>query len=245
MISDNNIHDELRDLNSNLPPKNEGPYGVPEGYFDNLAASVMAKIRGERELAALEEIASLSPLLAGISRQMPYEVPADYFQSTLQDLPVLVREEEESLVLSFIDKSMPYEVPRGYFFNLPDEILSRINQPAGASVIPITRRRWMRLAVAAAVTGVMALSGIFYLSKGKSDVPVTSPEWVARNIKNVSPSALDEFINTADVNIASRQTAQSKPAKSDVRKMLQDVSDKELDAFLSQVPTDESLDAVN
>jgi hypothetical protein len=245
MISDNNIHDELRDLNSNLPPKNEGPYGVPEGYFDNLAASVMARIKGEKELSAAEEIGSLSPLLASISRQMPYEVPADYFHSTLQDLPVLVREEEESLVLSFIDKSMPYEVPQGYFFNLPDEILSRINQPAGAKVIPIIRRRWMRLAVAAAVTGIMALSGILYFSKGKSNVPVTSPGWVAKSVQNVSPTALDEFIKTADVTTASRQTAQHKPAKTEVRKMLQDVSDKELDAFLSQVPTDEDFESVN
>lgn len=50
----------------------------PQGYFNRLGADIMGRINGEQEDAAAET-ARLSPLLAGISRQMPYPLPAGYF----------------------------------------------------------------------------------------------------------------------------------------------------------------------
>jgi hypothetical protein len=54
------------------------PYGIPEGYFEHFSEDLLAKIKNG-ELSADLELSALSPLLAGIKREMPYEVPAAYF----------------------------------------------------------------------------------------------------------------------------------------------------------------------
>lgn len=52
----------------------------PQDYFNRLGADIMGRINGEQEDSATET-ARLSPLLAGISRQMPYPLPAGYFDT--------------------------------------------------------------------------------------------------------------------------------------------------------------------
>jgi hypothetical protein len=236
MQSRNNIQNELNDLNSELPlDSNPHPYSVPEGYFEGLADSILAKVKGKQSVS--EEIAELSPLLASISRSMPYSVPDNYFQQNIENPPTVT--DEESLILSFISKDMPYEVPVGYFANFPEAVLEKVTQQK-ARVIPIVRRKWMRMAAAAVLTGFIAMSGYLYFGS-KSDVSVNNPEWVAAKIKNVSNKDLQEFINTTDEDVIHNATAQNKPAKTEIKSMLQDVSDKELNAFLDQVPTDDEL----
>src|SRR4051812_45865246 len=179
------IQDELNDLNSSLPAdSNAFIYSVPEGYFDNLASAVLAKIKGEHPVTASEEISELSPLLAGLSRVMPYSIPDNYFQ----DLSAITDEKEESAVLPYIGKTMPYEVPSGYFDNLSDEVLGKL-KPSTAKVIPMYRKKWMKMAVAAAIVGIIAISGFFYFNK-KDNISVNNPQWVAKNIKNVSSTAI-------------------------------------------------------
>jgi hypothetical protein len=236
MNSQNNIHDELKGLNSDLPSSTDKtPYSVPEGYFDGLAGSILAKVKGQ-EPSATEEIASLSPLLAGISRSMPYAVPYQYFKKSLEDLPVLMGKDPQSAILSLVERVTPYTVPVGYFANLPEQILERVAQPQ-AKVIPISRKektgtRWM---VAAVTAGMILLSGYIYFTH-KPD----AGKALAQQVKNVSTRALDEFIKTTEITIGSNETAQATTAGNmEVKKLLSDVSDKELDAFLNQVSTDD------
>src|SRR5206468_8946549 len=109
----------------------------------------------------------LSPLLAGIPREMPYSVPAGYFSRTLEDLPALTGEEHASSILASIRKTMPYEVPSGYFEQLPGKILALLSRQQ-ARVVPILSRKWMRMAVAAMVGGIICISGYtYFLSQGK------------------------------------------------------------------------------
>lgn len=66
------------------------PYTAPQGYFDGLAASVMAKIntnKVQHGSEAAAELQELSPLLAGIGKQMPYQVPVGYFQQLSVTIP--------------------------------------------------------------------------------------------------------------------------------------------------------------
>jgi hypothetical protein len=55
------------------------PQDIPAGYFDTLSESILYKVKAQPEQTATEELASLSPLLAGISKQNVYEVPVGYF----------------------------------------------------------------------------------------------------------------------------------------------------------------------
>ena len=63
------------------------PYDIPTGYFEDFADIIMYRIRfdaagfGETEgISAPEEIAEISPLLAGLKNKNPYQVPAGYFE---------------------------------------------------------------------------------------------------------------------------------------------------------------------
>jgi hypothetical protein len=240
------ISDELKAENSQFPADANGmPYGVPQAYFEGLAAAILDRIKAE-SLSASDELASLSPLLSGLSKKPPYSVPDQYFEANIASLPVLAREEEEDLAPAFGRLTLPFEAPLGYFESFPSQMLAKVARPA-AKVIPISRRTWMRpvmrLAVAAMVAGIITVSGIFYYRRSDSGLAVTNPQWVSSQLKNVSDKDLEEFVKTTAPVTASLNT---KPAKSpEVKKLLQDVSDNELDAFLSQVPAEDEGIAIN
>ena len=167
----------------------------------------------------------------------PYSVSDDFFQSNIDNLGAFTSENGESLILSFIEKEMPYQVPTGYFANLPEQILEKVSD-RGGKVIPMVRRKWMRLAVAAAVTGIVAISGIFYFNNRRSNSVASNDPSVI--VKKATTQELNNFLKTTtivDVNDISRTTATA--PKTERKKLFNDVSDKELKAFLNQVPTDD------
>ena len=232
MNSKKHIQDELNELNSKLPANEQDPvYSVPEGYFEGLADSVMAKIKGEASQSPSDEIRQLSPLLAGLSRVLPYSVPEHYFDDNINALPAFTSD-QESLVLSFIEKDMPYEVPMGYFANFPETVLEKLN--TGATVIPIRRKRWMHMAAAAVVAGIIMFSGLAYF---RSSSPVKDP--VAVEIKKASTEELNAFVKTTDLSLDENSTAQN---NTEVKHLLKDISDKELEAFLEQIPSENGDD---
>ncbi len=102
MNSQKNIQDELRSLESNLPFNNNTTYSVPEGYFEGLAASVLAKVKGS-DASVQAELGELSPLLAGIPKVTPYSVPFFYFEENTQLIPDFSQEPQLS-VLNAISK---------------------------------------------------------------------------------------------------------------------------------------------
>ena len=74
----------------------------------------------------------------------------------------------------------------------------------------------MRLAVAALVTGIMAISGIVYFNNrsanGASGDPVTA-------VKKASTEELNEFINTTAIDDKAQVTAQNKSPKTEAKKL--------------------------
>jgi hypothetical protein len=243
MSTNKHIQDELRELNSTLPSHAKEPvFSVPESYFENFAASVLVKLKEETAISAADELTSLSPLLAGLSKKMPYEVPQNYFTSLEETTPTLIQEDVLPSFLAVHEKTNPYTIPAGYFEQLPDQVLAKVTkQPA--KVVSFNRTRWMRVAAAAMVAGVMAISGwVYYNSRSSTDPVQSSEAWLASELKNVSNQDLETFIETttmpADQQVASK-------SKVEVQKMLKDVSVKEIDAFLAQLPTDDELMILN
>lgn len=238
------IQTELNELNSSLPIEKQPVFTVPEGYFEGFAASVLAKIRGQHSMNTGDELSELSPMLAAISKKMPYSVPENYFSNLSADVPAIVGDEALPTFLATHSKQMPYEVPAGYFENLPGAVLAKVAKPQ-AKVVSMGSR-WMRYAAAAVVTGLIAVSGILYFKGDQTVDPSQQPEeWVAKKLKGVSNQALEEFINTTDYQSSGDELVQSKNGL-DVGNMLDDVSTRELDAFLDQVPTDnDELSVIN
>ncbi len=231
------IPEELKELNSTLPPVKEPVFTVPNGYFENFADSVLSKIRNQKAVSVTDELAQLSPLLAGLSKKSPYTVPENYFSSLANDVPVLIGNDPLPSILAELNKAPLYEVPAGYFENFPQSVLAKVTNKS-AKVISITPFRWMRMAAAAVVAGIIAISSFVYFNRKQNIDIAQQPEaWVAKNLQGVSDKALEEFVNSADVSGAG-QVAQNKPS-TEVRSLLGDVSDRELDAFLAQVPGDD------
>jgi len=61
------------------------PYAVPKGYFTDFTDILLRRIRIETEVnsepQAGQEIADISPLLAGLKNKNPYKLPEGYFES--------------------------------------------------------------------------------------------------------------------------------------------------------------------
>jgi hypothetical protein len=247
MNSWNAIQQELNDLGSSLPlTNNEQPvFTVPEGYFENFAASVLAKVKSQSPVPAADELNALSPVLAAIPKQTPYHVPEDYFTHLATGLPALVNDEALPDFLKTHTKQMPYQVPIGYFDGLAAQVAAKVTTPKRAKVLYFSPRV-MRYAAAAVITGAIAIAAFFYGNgNGNSPDPATQPgAWVAQKLKNVPKRDIEAFLKTVDTDLTSKEVA-SKGGKTEVRQMLRDVSTQELDAFLKEVPTDNDLSNIN
>ena len=232
------IQEELKELHSQLPmEKGAELYTVPQGYFENFAASMLQKLGLENAPTAVEELENLSTVLAGIPKKMPFTVPEGYFNNVTEDLAEWVKDEEMP-EFAKAGKKMPYTIPVGYFENLAESVLKQVN-PKEARVISISSsRKWMRYAVAAMVAGIITISSVLYFGKDKSIDPISdSYGWLEKNLKNVPDNELDEFLNTTYIStnaIAKTETVH----KTEVRQLLKDIPDSELDKFLEEVTID-------
>jgi hypothetical protein len=67
------------------------PYSIPKGYFADFTDILLRRIRIEMEVIsepqAGQEIADLSPLLAGLQKNNPYKLPEGYFESRQINIP--------------------------------------------------------------------------------------------------------------------------------------------------------------
>jgi hypothetical protein len=243
MSNQKNIQNELKALESGLPFNNNQPFSVPEGYFEGLAAEVLAKVKGS-EVSAEAELGELSPLLAGIPKITPYSVPFSYFQENVENGPGLVQA-KESAVLAYIGKELLYSVPFGYFDALPDQILSKVAIPK-TRVIPLFARTWMRVASAAVVAGALFFAGLQLFNKSEIADPIAQPidatqkqlaqntQPIIKDIHQASTEELEEFIKT--VQITAAKAPEEKNAKQEVEALLKDVTTTEMESFLSAIP---------
>ncbi len=89
-----------------------------------------------RNTDILNELMQISPLVAGISRQMPYALPGGYFE-TLDGVitaRVAAGGNEENSFLTVAGKTIPQDVPAGYFNSLADSILEKLKTGNSQSV---------------------------------------------------------------------------------------------------------------
>jgi hypothetical protein len=251
MTNRNTILNELRDLESTLGNYNpQNIYAVPYGYFEGLSTQILNRIKALEATDAKEELEYLSPLLNRASKEVPYYVPAGFFQNFGDGVMQKINEnsnhqtsEEEieslSPLLSSLKDKNPYSVPEGYFENL--ETKAEKNE---TKVISITKRRWYRLAVAAAVIGIVAISGLVFLRSNQID-PKTNPEaWVSKNVnKKVSNDKIDEFVTLVneDEKIKAPEDNDADRQK-EVKELMKDVPEKEIQDFLNDTVALESND---
>jgi len=249
MTNRNTILNELNDIGSalgNYSPQNI--YTVPNGYFEGLPTQVLNRIKALDATDAKEELEYLSPLLSNVSKEMPYSVPAGFFQNLSDNILQKIGEhsnhqtsEEEiaslSPLLSSLKNENPYSVPAGYF-----ESLETKPEKQGAKVVSITRRRWYRLAVAAAVIGIIAIGGLLFI-KPEIDPNKKPLAWINKNVnKKVSQDKLDEFVKLAEDETVNTVPENDVTNQAEIKELMKDVSEKEIEDFLNDAIALESND---
>src|SRR5258705_2925612 len=241
MTNRNTILNELTDLGSSLKDQSlQNTYAVPAGYFEGLADQILDRIKALEATNAKEELRFLYPLLSNLTKKTPYTVPADYFQNFSDGMLHMLSEhadyqtsEEEidtlSPLLSSLKNKKPYSVPAGYFEKLETGIKKKETK-----VISITRRRWYRLAVAAVVIGIVAISGLVIFRSNQVDPKKNPLAWIEKNVdKKVSKEKIDEFVTLVD---ADNQKTDDEPhaiKHAEIKELMKDVSEKEIQDFLN------------
>lgn len=76
----------------------------------------------------LKELASISPVLAQISPENPYQAPVGYFDDLCNQINgrIAAGGIEELSLVELAGKQMPNDVPEGYFDQLSNQILTKI-----------------------------------------------------------------------------------------------------------------------
>ncbi|MBP6686722.1 MAG: hypothetical protein KA160_02600 [Lacibacter sp.] len=80
------------------------PQDIPASYFDTLSENILNKIKTQPEQTATDELATLSSLLAGISKNNVYEVPAGYFDSLADTSTEKIK--QETKVVSIFSRKL-------------------------------------------------------------------------------------------------------------------------------------------
>jgi hypothetical protein len=104
-------------------------------------------------------------------------------------------------------------------------------------VISIARIKWVRYAAAAIVVGLVATIGFRFLNKKEGMEPADkSFTWVEKNLKKVSTDDINAFVEL--VSPESTDVVKT-DTKDEIRNLLKDVTDKEIQDFLNDTQVDE------
>lgn len=142
---------------------NDLPGEVPAGYFENLAGSILSKIKAQENEAGV-----LPAELMSIRGSNVFDVPAGYFDALTASVLTQIKTAETedaateikalSPMLCSIQNEPVYQVPAGYFDGLPETVLNTVNPQAKVVSMKRSTAAFFKYAVAAAFTGLMALS---------------------------------------------------------------------------------------
>jgi len=238
-----------------IPAVDKMENDVPAGYFDSLADSILNKIKAQDTENAATEIQGLSPVLSVLQNKNSFETPAGYFDTLTDNIfqSIKTQKVEDAAVelkalspmLYSIQDENVFEVPQGYFEMLGDAVLNKVKpQP---KVIKMQRRSstFLKYAVAAVFTGVMAL-GVFKFT-GKPAVKAL-PEYVTAGMQiddidgelaKISDAEIVKFLEASGTDIKTAFVANSideneLPSQEDYL-----LDDKALDKYLNNINLDD------
>lgn len=196
---------------------NRTPYGVPNGYFDEFASSMLLQVKATRA----------------------QDVPAGYFdQFAIQMLQKVrgneVREELEAVspLLNSLPKTMPHTVPQGYFEQWQPKIPGQ-NEQRPAKIIALgSAKRWKQWAAAAAILFTMGISWQLWVNKGDDSTytAATSPAVVDTLITGIDAGSLTDYLEDSQANSAFASLLLI--AQQDVETGVAQLSDEELKWYL-------------
>jgi len=192
----------LEELSASSPLINIGrvtPYQVPAGYFAGLEERLMQGVlQSESSLEPAEELRSLSPLLSGLKKQVPYSVPDNYFE-TLNGAAMEKSPPSQTRVVSFSTRKWfryaAAAVVTGFVALGGFLYLGR-----GGQIDPTAKsHEWVEKNMKKVSTD--ELNNFIDLTDEEAPViaSTSNTEEVKELVKNVSADAIQDFLNDAQV----------------------------------------------
>ena len=228
------------DLPVILPEHLNIPYTLPAGYFECLPDIVLNRVKVEQVENVDEELMILSPLLNQLEKKTPFKVPEGYFEDLTGNVLdgakaiELVNEELENFspLMSSLKHINAYKVPENYFQQLPHEVLHMARKQPTKVVSLFARKKILRYAAAAIVTGVLVVSSFFFFN-GNQSSNIANP---VADIQRVSDEEIINYLDYQDITAidAGTSSASSDINVEDLKEMLTDIPDEELQQYLSQ-----------
>ncbi|HEY1200182.1 MAG TPA: hypothetical protein VGE79_04330, partial [Niastella sp.] len=237
-------------LSPALHQANNNPYQVPQGYFDSLPETILNRVKATATDSANEELEILSPLLSQLGKKMPFSTPAGYFNEVSEHAVagaqaidfVNIELENLSPLMQGLKRIMVYEVPAGYFNQLPGEVMKAIKAQQPAKVISMSfTRRVLRYAAAAVVAGLIVTAGWMFLGKGRVVKPDGPTPELAYKLDSLSDETLQKYLENQTSSPAETAALASTTAEeldaNDMKDMLADVTDEDLQVYLEKYST--------
>ncbi len=238
MEKQNNITEEIKAIAPLLYDAEKAmPYWVSADYFKELSNSILNAI----------------PLDSIKNKPLPYAVPANYFENLSGAILSKIASENNSIstsvfdelatiapVLNTISKHNSYSIPSGYFDGLSP---LQTQQPQAKIITLFSSKKWLKYAVAACVTGILATGAFMinnkegvvdYAAYKKIDVPNSinklSNDELVSYLDNVNSITNANFANTLEINIP------------EIQDHIKLISDEELNQYLQEanLPLDKS-----
>ena len=255
------IKEEEPVLSPALQQAKQVTYEVPQGYFDSLPATILNRIKAEQTDGVNEELEILSPLLSQIGKRTPFSMPAGYFEELSENAVAGAQAidfvngtlENLSPLMSSLKNKQVYEVPAGYFEQLPGQVLqaAKAQQPAKVVSISFTRRV-IQYAAAAVVAGIIAVAGWMYMSKGTDKITPDKVEMASvivpkPELNKLSDEVLEKYLESQTAApaetaaAATDNTANAEIDATDMKDMLADVSDEDLQQYLDKYSSNKDI----
>ncbi len=241
------IIQELIELNSSLAQMQpDNSFMVPKGYFDGLAMRILSRIKALDAATAAGELACLSPVVSNLPKSNPYGIPGGYFESLPESLlhtaksssNESVQEETDSIssllgnLKKQVNPSGPYTVPEHYFDKLAP---AAVAMPPKAKLLSMMPRRWMRYAAAAIISGLLIAAGVFLLQpdseKNSGDMVFIQ---LNKDLKKLSDAQKDVLLELVSTVPSEKDLAGSELKTSEIKQLLLDISEDELQDFSEQ-----------
>lgn len=237
------IIQELNDLGSSLSNSERiNPYTVPAGYFENFAESMLSNLKNQEE--------EKQPAW---TKANGYHVPDGYFSGFADNMLQKIKAhadnqtsqqeiEELSPLLNSLKNRPVFSVPEHYFETLNPAIPTQETKPA--KVVSITGKKWFRIAAAAVVVSIISFIGFKMINQQQSVDAIKEPyAWVKKNMKNVDTTTVDNFVALAKETVPA-ETESTVTAKADVKELVKDIPENEINKFLDETSSNEETDDV-
>jgi hypothetical protein len=224
------IRSELKELTpavANINRRNV--YSVPFSYFLDLPEQLLSFVKQHSQTSTLAPSA------------MPFKVPDAYFSGLSDEILKKVKQQhsansdvERELadiapILNTISKNPPHTVPAGYFENLEAR-----KDKSSAKVVSLNKgSRFLRYAAAAAITGLVAIGGIFYANNDTADNALSAaPKFDQQKVKQLSDEEILNYLNSDPA--ATDIMVSNKDSEKQLINYTRDLTDEEISNFLEE-----------